>query len=118
MACRLESIAELMCVTLISVVVFFAIRARVTLVRFGFSRSSRVGFLGGLLLVVELIDLMRASIESFAIRGEVRGTRKLKQTTANINSSKRILVWKVVNNIIHGSRKRHETVACCCSIGL
>ena len=41
----LESIAELMCVTLLSVVVFLAIGALVTLVRFGFPRSSRVVFL-------------------------------------------------------------------------
>ena len=85
-----------MSVTLIRVVVFLAIGALVTLGRFGFSRSSRVGFLVVLLLVVELVDLMRASVESFTIGGEVRGTRKLKQTTANINISKRILRLKVV----------------------
>ena len=67
-----------MSVTLIRVVVFLAIGALVTLGRFGFPRSSRVGFLRVLLLVVELVDLMRASVKSFAISGEVSGTRKLK----------------------------------------
>ena len=98
--------------TLIRVVVFLAIGALVTLGRFGFPRSSRVGFLGVRLLIGELVDLMRASVKSFAIRGEVRGTRKLKKTTADINISKRILRLKVVNDIVHGRRKRHEKVAC------
>ena len=44
-ASRLESIAELVSMTLIRVVVFLAIGALVTLVRFGFPRSSRIGFL-------------------------------------------------------------------------
>ena len=85
---RLESIAELVSVTLIRVVVFLAIGALVTIGRFGFPSSCRVGFLGVLLLVGELVDLMRASVKSFTIGGEVRGTRKLKETTANINISK------------------------------
>ena len=101
-----------MSVTLIRVVVFLAIGALVTLGRFGFPRSSRVGFLGILLLIGELVDLMRASVKSFAIRGEVRGTRKLKETTADINISKTVLRLKVVNDIVHGRRKRHEKVAC------
>ena len=88
---RLESIAELVSVTLIRVVVFLAIGAMVTLGRFGFPRLSRVRFLGVLLLIGELIDFMRASVKSFAIRGEVRGTRKHKKTTAHINISKRVL---------------------------
>ena len=104
--------------TLIRVVVFLTIGALVTLGRFGFPRSSRVGFLGVLLLVGELVDHMRASVKSFAIRAEVRGTRKLKETTANINISKRILRLKVVNNIVHARRKRHEKVACFSFIGL
>ena len=54
----LESIAELMCVTLIWVLIFLAIGELVTLDRFGFHRSSRVGFLRVLILVVELVDLM------------------------------------------------------------
>ena len=42
---RLKSIAELVSMTLIGVVVFLAIGVLVTLGRFGFPRSSRVGFL-------------------------------------------------------------------------
>ena len=42
---RLESIAELMCMTLIWVVVFLPIGALVTLVRFGFPKLSRIEFL-------------------------------------------------------------------------
>ena len=80
--------------------------------RFSVPRSSRVGLLGVLLLVVGLVDLMRASVESFAIRGEVRGTRKLKKTIANINISERVLRLEVVNDIIYRRRKRHEKVAC------
>ena len=74
----LELIADLVSVTLIRVVVFVAIGALVTLWRFGFPRSSMVGFLRVLLLVGELVDLMGASVKSFAIGGEVIGTRKLK----------------------------------------
>ena len=101
-----------MSVTLIWVVVFLVIGALVTLGRFGFPRSSRVRFLVVLFLVVELVDLMRMSVKSFAIRGEVRGTRKLKETTANINISKRVLQLKVVNDIVHGRGKLDEKVAC------
>ena len=101
-----------MSVTIIRVVVFLAIVALVTLGRFGFPRSSRVGFLGVLFLVVELDDLMRANVKSFAIGGEVRGTREHKETTANIDISKRILRLKVVNDIVHGRRKRHKEMAC------
>ena len=90
-ASRLESIAELVSVTIIRVVVFLAIGALVTLCSFGFPRSSRVGFLGVLLLIIELVDVIRASVKSFAIGGEVRGGRKLQETTANINISNRIL---------------------------
>ena len=61
---------------------------------------------------------MRASVKSFAIRGEVRGTRKLKKTAADINISKRVLRLKVVNDIVHRRRKRHEKVACFRFIGL
>ena len=61
---------------------------------------------------------MTASVKSFAIRGEVRGTRKLKETTANINISKRVLRLKVVNDVVHGRRKRHEKVTCFGFIGL
>ena len=109
---RLKSTAELMCVTRIRVVVLLAIGTLVILVRFGFPESSRVGFVEVLLLDVELVDLMRASVKSFAIRAEVRGTRQLKQTTANINISKRLLRLKVVNYIVHGRGKRHEKKAC------
>ena len=91
---------------------FLAIGALVTLGRFGFPRSSRVGFLGVLLLVLELLDLMRASVKRFVISGEVRRTRELKKTTANINISKRVLRLKVVNNIVHERRKRYQKVAC------
>ena len=101
-----------MSVTLIGVVVFLAIGALVTLGTFGSPRSSRVGFLGVILLVVELVDHMRPSVKSFAISEAVRGTRKLKQTTANINISKRVLRLKVVNDGVHESRKKHEKVAC------
>ena len=94
------------------VVVFLALRALVTLVRFGFVRSSRVGFVVVLLLIGELVDLMRASVKSFAIRGEVSGNRKLKMKTANINISKRVLRLKVINDIVHGRSKRHEKMAC------
>ena len=65
-----------------------------------------------LLLVGELVDLMSTSVKSFAIGGEVRGTEKLKEATANINISKRVLRLKVVNDIGHGRGKRHKTVAC------
>ena len=106
-----------MSVTLIGVVVFLAIGALFTLVRFGFPWSSRVGFLGVLLFIIELVDFVRASVKSFAISGEVRRTRKLKKTTANINISKRMLRLKVVNDIVHGRRKRHEKVACFSFIG-
>ena len=41
----LESIAERVCVTLLRAVVFLAIGGLVTLGRFGFPRSSRVGIL-------------------------------------------------------------------------
>ena len=61
---------------------------------------------------------MSASVESLAMGGEVSGTRKLEKTTANINISKRVLRLKVVNNIIHGRRKRHKKVACFGFIGL
>ena len=104
--------------TLIRVVLFLAIGALVTLVRFGFPRSSWIGFLGVRLLVVELIDLMRASVKSFAIRGGVKATRELKETTAKINISKRVLQLKVVNNNVHGRRKRHEKMAGFSCIGL
>ena len=107
-----------MSVTLIWVVVFVAIGALVALGRFGFPRSSRVGFLRVLLLIVELVDLMRARVKSFAIGGEVRGTTKLKETTANINISERILRLKVVNDVVHRRRKRHEKVAWISYIGL
>ena len=83
-----------------------------------FPRSSRVGFLSVLLLIAELVDLMRASVESLAIGGEVRGTRKLRKTTANLNISKRVLRLKVVNDIVHGRRKRHEKMACFSFIAL
>ena len=114
----LESIAELVRVTLVLVVVFLAIGVVLTLVRFGFPRLSWIGFLIVPLLVVELVDFMIASIKSFAIIGDVRATRKLKQTTANINISKRVLRLKVVNNIVHGRRKRPDKVACFGFIGL
>ena len=104
--------------TLVWVIVFLTIGALVILVRFGFPRSSRVGFLEVLLLVVGFVDLMRASVKSFAIRGEVSGTRKLKKTTANINISERVLRLEVVNDIIHRRGTRHEKVACFSFIGL
>ena len=115
---RLESIAEGMCVTRIRVVVLLTIGALVTLGRFGFPTSNRVGFPCILLLVVELVDLMRASVESFTIRAKVSGTRKLHETTGNINISNRVLRLKVVNDIVHGRRKSHEKVACFGFIGL
>ena len=74
----LASIAELVSVTLMRVVVFLAIGSLVTLGRFGFARTSGVGFLAVLLLICAFVDLMRASVESLAIRGEVTATRKLK----------------------------------------
>ena len=46
-----------MCVTLMRGVVFLAIGALLTLAKLAFPRSSRVGFLGILLLVVELVTL-------------------------------------------------------------
>ena len=61
---------------------------------------------------------MRGSVESFAMGGEVSGTRKLNKTTANINISKRVLRLQVVNNIVHGRRNRHEKVGCVAFIGL
>ena len=100
-----ESIAELMCVTLIWVLGFLAIAELVTLDRFGFHRWSRVGFLRVLILVVELVDLMRASVKGFAIRAEVRETRPIMKTTANINISERILRLKAVTHIVHGRCK-------------
>ena len=112
------SIAELMCVTLIRVVVCLAIGLLVSLRRFGFPRSSRVGFLPVLLLLVGLVDLMTAIVESFAMRGEVRVTRKLQETTANINISQRVLRLQVGQDIVHGRRKRHEKVAYFGFIGL
>ena len=57
---------------------FLAIGALVTLGRFGFARSSRVAFLGVLLIIGGFVDLMQARVESLAIRGEVSRTRKLK----------------------------------------
>ena len=71
---RLESIAELMCMTLLRVVVCLAIAALVTLVRFGFPRSISVWFHGVLRLVSKLVDLTRARVKSYAIRGDVCGT--------------------------------------------
>ena len=61
---------------------------------------------------------MGASVESLAMRGQVRRTKKLKQTTANINISKRVLRLKVVNDIVHRRGKSHEKVASVTSIGL
>ena len=60
---------------------------------------------------------MRASVKSFAIGGDVRGIRKLKKTTANINISKRIHRLKVVNDIVRRRRQRYEKIACLCYIG-
>ena len=108
----LQLITELVYVTLMRMVMFVVIRALLTLGRFCFPRSSRVGFLGVLFLVVGLVDLMRAIVKSFAIREEVRVTRKLKKKTANINISKRILRLKVVNDIVHGRTKGYGKVAC------
>ena len=88
---NLESIAELMFVTHIRVIVFLAIGGLVTLDRFAFARSSRIGFVVVVLLVVKLVYLLSVTVESFAIAREVRGTRKHKETTANINLSKRVL---------------------------
>ena len=104
-------------VTLIRLVVLLAIGALVTLGRFGFPRSSRVRFLGILVIVVELVDLVRESVKSFASEGEVRETRKLKEMTAHIDKSKRILRLEVVNDIVHGRRKRHKKMACFSFIG-
>ena len=114
----LESIAELICMTLISVIMFRAIGALVTLLRFGFLRSRRVGLLGVLLLVVGFVDLMGVSGKSVAIRGEVSRTRMLKKTTANINISKRVLRVEVGNYIIHRRGKRCEQMPCFSFIGL
>ena len=98
--------------------VFLAIVALVTLGRFGFPRLSRVRFRGVLFLVVELVDLMLMSVKSLSIRGEVGGTRKLKQTTANIIISKRVRRLTVANDIVHARGRRHEKVACFGFIGL
>ena len=88
-----------------------AIVALVTLVRFGFPRSSGVGFIVVLRLVVELVDLMRESVKSLPIRVEVRWTSKLEKTPANINISQMIHKLMVVNDIVHRRRKRHTKVA-------
>ena len=56
---------------------FLAIGGLVTLGKIGFPRSSSIGFLVVLTLVVELVELMRVRVKSVAIRVEVRGTRKL-----------------------------------------
>ena len=115
---RLELIAELMSMTLLRVIGFLAIGALVTLACFGFPSSSRVGFLSFLLLVVELVDLLRARIKRLPIRGEVRGTRKLRKMPANIDISKRVFRLKLFNDIVHERRKRHEKVTCFGFIGL
>ena len=47
------------------------IGALVTLERFGFPRSIRVGFVTLLVLIVGFVDLMRGCVESFATRREV-----------------------------------------------
>ena len=117
-ACRLQSIPELICVTIIRVDVLLAIGARVTLGRFGFPKSSRVGFLAVLLHIVELVDHIRVSIKSFKMWREVSGTRELKEMSANINISTRILWLNVVNDILYGRRKRHERMVCYDFIGL
>ena len=96
---------------LIGVVVCLAIGVLIALARFGFPRSSRVGFLGVPLPIGGFVDLMGARIESLAIAEEVSGTRKLKKMTTSINISTRILRLKVVNNIVHGRRKSHKKVA-------
>ena len=61
---------------------------------------------------------MSERVKTFAIAGNVRGTRKLKKMTASIYISKRVLQLKVVNDIVHGRRKRHEKLACFSFIGL
>ena len=114
----LESIAELVSMTHIWVVVFLAIAALFTILRVGIPRSSRVGFLRVLLLIMELVDLLKASVRSFAIRGQAIGTRKFRETTANITISKRVRRLKVVNSSVHGRRKRHENMSSFGVIGL
>ena len=99
-------------------IVFLGIGALFTLGRFGFPRSTRVGFLQVHRLVVQLDDLMRPRVKTFAIRAEVGGNRHLKCTTAIINISMRVLRLQVVNDIIYGRRKRHERMACFVVIGL
>ena len=59
-------------------VVFLPIEALVTLVRFGFPSSSLIGFVEVLFLVVELVDLVRATVESCAIQAEVRVNSKIE----------------------------------------
>ena len=87
------------------------IGALITLRRIGFARSSRLGFYRVLLLVIEHIDLMRESVESFAISGEVRGISMLQKKSANINITERVRRLNVVNHSIYGRGKRLEKVA-------
>ena len=98
--------------------VFLPIGALVTLVRFGFPRSSLIGFVEVLFLVVELVDLVRVTVESWAIQAEVRVTSEIEYTTANINISYRVLRSTVVNDIEYGRSMRHEKVARIGFIGL
>ena len=70
---------------------FLAIGAQVTLRRLSFPSPSRVRFLRVLLHVVKLVNHIRESVKRFAIGGEISGTGKLKQTTGNIDISKRAL---------------------------
>ena len=107
-----------MCVPHISVVVFLTIEALVTLVRFGFHRSSGVGLQLVLLLPGKLVALMRVSDKCFAIEANVRGTGMHEQKTANNNMRKIVLALKVVNYKVHERGKTHKKVACFGFIGL
>lgn len=109
--CGLWSIPEFVSMPCKRMMMFLARVALVTLASFSCARSSRVGFLAVLLLVVGFIDLMTASVERFAIGGEVCRTRKFKQTSVNINKIQRVLRVEVANDIVHSSGKRYETIA-------
>ena len=103
-----ESIAALMYVTLIGVLMFWAMGALVTLSRFGISRLNRIRFLRVVFLIVELVELMRARVASFTIGREFKRDRNRENTVPDIDIRKRVLRFHVANNIVHGRRKRHK----------
>ena len=98
-------IAAVLTIVLLVMAMVLAIEALMTLVWFGFPRSCSVGLLV-VLLIVGCIDLMTASVKTFACRGEVSAIRKFKQIVANIDLSERAYKLQVVNPIIYGRWKR------------